>query len=100
MPVVVPWFVEKMQSHDPEIYHAAQATVTTALGEGELDQKTKCLIVLALDALKGAQQGVKVVAGQARAAGASEQEIREALRLAYYVSGMDVLKTSLAAFEE
>ena len=32
--------------------------------------------------------------------GATDEEIAEALRLAYYVSGMDVIKTSLNAFHD
>jgi alkylhydroperoxidase/carboxymuconolactone decarboxylase family protein YurZ len=39
-----------------------------------------------------------VVAGQAREAGASDEEIKEALRLAYYVAGMDIIKASVNAF--
>ncbi|MGI6468018.1 MAG: carboxymuconolactone decarboxylase family protein [Syntrophomonadaceae bacterium] len=95
----LPWFVEQMKKHDAEIYRLSADSAETALAEGALDSKTKLLIVLALDALKGAAQGVKVVAAQARAAGASEDEIAEALRLAYYVSGMDVVKTCLNAYE-
>ena len=67
---------------------------------GALDAKTKYLITLALDAYKGAQEGVKVLAAQARGAGATDMEICEALRLAYYVAGMDAVKTSLAAFQD
>ncbi len=94
----MPWFVEKMEEKDPEFYQQLKRALGVALAPGALDVKTKHLIVLALDALKGAQEGVKVVAAQARTAGASEEEIREALRLAYYVAGMDTVKTSLAAF--
>lgn len=96
----LPWFVEQMEYYDTELYRLSADSVRTAMAPGALDHKTKCLIVLALDALKGAAQGVKAVASQARAAGATEMEIVEALRLAYYVSGMDVVKTCLNAFEE
>lgn len=96
----LPWFVEQMEQHDIELYRLSADSAGTAMAPGALDHKTKCLIVLALDALKGAARGVKVVAAQARAAGATEAEIMEALRLAYYVSGMDVVKTCLNAFEE
>lgn len=96
----LPWFVEQMQEYDTELYRLSADSVRTAMSPGALDLKTKLLIVLALDAIKGAAQGVKVVAAQARAAGATEAEITEALRLAYYVSGMDVVKTSLSAREE
>ena len=96
----MPWFVEKMGEKDPEFYQRLKSVLEMALAPGALDAKTKYLIVLALDAFKGAQEGVKVVAAQARAAGASEEEICEALRLAYYVAGMDAVKTSLSAFTD
>lgn len=98
--ISLPWFVEQMQQYDAELYRLSADSVRTAMAPGALDVKTKLLIVLALDAMKGAAQGVKAVAAQARAAGATEAEIVEALRLAYYVSGMDVVKTSLSAQEE
>ncbi len=94
----LPWFVQKYQGSDPEFFPLIKEIVEKAMNPEELDEKTKYLIVLALDASKGAFQGVKVVAEQAREAGASEKEIRETLRLAYFVSGMDIVKTSLNAF--
>ncbi|MGI6434739.1 MAG: carboxymuconolactone decarboxylase family protein [Syntrophomonadaceae bacterium] len=96
----LPWFVAQMEQYDTELYRLSADSVTTAMAPGALDYKTKCLIVLALDALKGAAQGVKTVAEQARAAGATQAEIVEALRLAYFVSGMDIVKIGLNAFEE
>lgn len=94
----LPWFVEQMEQHDSELYRLAAESAATAMDAGVLDHKTKCLIVLALDTLKGAEQGVRTVAGQARDAGASQAEIAEAIRLAYFVSGMDIVKTALNAF--
>lgn len=96
----LPWFLEQMAQHDPEYYDMIKQMAEKALSPSALDRKTALLIVLALDAGKGAAEGVKAVAGQARAAGASEEEIREALRLAFYVSGMDTAKASLPAFAE
>lgn len=96
----LPWFVQKYKEADPEFFPVIKEVVESAMNPEELDDKTKYLIVLALDASKGAEQGVKVVAQQAREAGASEKEIREVLRLAYFVSGMDIVKTSLNAFSE
>ena len=84
---------------DPDFFPVVKSVVESALKTRALDLKTTYLVVLALDAAKNAEQGVKVLAEQARAAGASEEEIKEVLRLAYYVSGMDVIKTSLKAFE-
>ena len=99
MSVRLPWFVEKYLEVDSEYGRTVGNVVEDALNTGALDKKTRYLIVLALDVLKCSSEGVRVVARQAREAGASEEEIMEVLRLAYFVSGMDVIKTALNAFE-
>ncbi|NLW07459.1 MAG: carboxymuconolactone decarboxylase family protein [Clostridia bacterium] len=94
----LPAFIEALAERDPEFYQAVKAVATTAMAPGALDAKTKTLITLALDAALGASEGVAVLAKQARALGASEDEIRETLRLAYFVVGNGVLVTSMAAY--
>ena len=76
----LPWFAEKMSEYDPAYHKMLEQMATIALSPSALDKKTMLLILVALDALKGAGQGVKVLANQARQAGASEDEIKEALR--------------------
>lgn len=100
MDITLPWFIKALEEKDGSYYLMVEQVVNTAMNTRALDEKTKYLVVLALDAAKCAGQGVKVVAGQAREAGATEEEIKEVLRLAYFVSGMDVVKTSLNAFKE
>ncbi|KUG03869.1 4-carboxymuconolactone decarboxylase [hydrocarbon metagenome] len=99
MDVKLPWFVEELRKRDPEFFSAVKGVAESAMNTRALDAKTTYLVVLALDAAKNADQGVRVLASQAREAGASEEEIKEVLRLAYYVSGMDVIKTSLNAYD-
>lgn len=99
MNVKLPWFVEKYQEIDPEYGQVIVDVTTRAMQTKSLDDKTKHLVVLALDALKGADEGVRVVAGQAREAGATEQEIQEVLRLAYFAGSMSFIKTSLNAYK-
>ncbi len=98
MEVKMPWFVEELKENDPEYYPVVADLIQKALTPRVLDEKTKQLIILALDACIGASEGVKVVAAQAREAGSCEEEIREALRLAYFVRGMDTLKSAVWAF--
>jgi alkylhydroperoxidase/carboxymuconolactone decarboxylase family protein YurZ len=96
---ILPWFVEHYKENDPEYFMLVKQIVEKAMSPVDLDAKTKYLIVLALDAYKGAGEGVKVLARQAREAGATEQEIKEVFRLVYFVSGMDTVKTSLNAYD-
>jgi len=94
----IPGFVKEYETIDQGLFEQAKGVLEMAMTPGALDKKTKLLIVLALDTLKGASEGVKVLAEQARAEGAKDQEIAEAIRLAYYVAGMSALKTGLSAF--
>jgi alkylhydroperoxidase/carboxymuconolactone decarboxylase family protein YurZ len=63
-------------------------------GDGALPRKTKLLIALAFDAAHGAAEGVRSLAGAARQAGASTQEIAECLRVAYHLAGVGTLYTA------
>ncbi|MBO8158896.1 carboxymuconolactone decarboxylase family protein [Thermosyntropha sp.] len=95
----LPWFVKDLKEKDPEFFDYLKQVIECAMTPSALDEKTKYLIVLALDVSKGAAEGVKILSKKAREHGVTEQEIREVVRLAYFVSGMDVIKTSLSAFE-
>jgi alkylhydroperoxidase/carboxymuconolactone decarboxylase family protein YurZ len=100
MPVHLPPFVQQLESRDPELYEAVKKVTEVAMSPGALDDKTKTLIALALDAYIGAERGVMVLAGRARDLGATEQEISEALRISYSVSGSRCLAASAGAFQK
>jgi len=89
-----PKFVEEIKAYDPELYILANAAADEAYADGALDVKTKLLIAMALDAAAGNQGGVTSLASKARANGAREEEIKEALRIAYFISGMKVVKAA------
>lgn len=92
-------FFESLQKYDPEFYKAALGLRDASRGTA-LDSKTRILITMGLDALIGASSGVKALANQARALGASEDEIRETLRLVSSVKLNQALEASMHAFEE
>jgi alkylhydroperoxidase/carboxymuconolactone decarboxylase family protein YurZ len=96
----LPPFVEKFAVSDRELYDKVSEIQKIAYPQDGLDRKTALLITLAIDASKGAAAGVATLAKQARAAGATEQEIKQAIRIAYYVAGMQTLAAGSAAFEE
>ena len=96
----IPGFVKEYETIDQGLFEQAKGVLEMAMTPGALDKKTKLLIVLALDTLKGAAEGVSVLAAQAREAGTTDEELAEAVRIAYYVAGMDALKTGLSAFRK
>lgn len=96
--MALPPFLKALEKNDPEFAQAIENIVELSIGNGVLDSKTKTLIALALDAAHGADQGVASLAQQARIMGISDQEIAEALRLAYFASGNSILISSFAAF--
>ncbi len=100
MAVNLPPFVQQLAERDPELFEAVKKVTEVAMAPGALDAKTKTLIGLALDAYIGAERGVMVLANRARELGATEQEICEALRLSYSISGSRCLAASCSAFQK
>lgn len=85
---------------DPELLKLVENTKTFALADGVLPRKIKLLIAMALDASHGTVQGVKSLTQQAIQAGATQEEIVEALRVTQYISGAGAVYTAAHAFRE
>ena len=94
-----PHFYDALEKYDPEFYRAASSLKDASQGLS-LDGKTRTLITMALDAISGAEGGGKSLARQARSHGATENEIRERLRLVSYVKLNQALSAAMHAFEE
>ena len=85
---------------DPELLKLVQNTSALAIADGVLPRKFKLLIAMALDACHGAAEGVRALAEQAMKAGATKEEIAEALRVAQYISGVGSVYTAARAFKD
>ena len=85
---------------DPELLKLVENTRELALADGALPKKFKLLIAMALDASHGAVQGVKALAQAAMQAGATKEEIAEALRVTQYISGVGSVYTAAHALKE
>ena len=85
---------------DPELLKLVQNTNSLALSEGALSRKIKFLMAMALDASQGAVAGVKALAEQAMKAGATKEEIGEAIRVAQYICGVGSVYTAARAFKD
>ena len=62
--------------------------------------KVKTLMTMMCDALLAHEDGVKAISDRARAMGASEEEISETIRVAFWMGGLPALVTGLNAFRE
>jgi len=85
---------------DPELLKLVENTRELATADGALPKKFKLLIAMALDASQGTVQGVKALAQAATQAGATTEEITEALRVAQYITGVGSVYTAAHALRE
>jgi alkylhydroperoxidase/carboxymuconolactone decarboxylase family protein YurZ len=56
-------------------------------------------MAMALDASQGTEEGVRSLALQALNAGATKEEIMEAIRVAQYICGVGCVYTAASAFK-
>lgn len=94
-----PFFVEAMEQHDPDLAHHLDALRAFVEQDGALPKRIKLLMAMLADALLGHPDGVKALAQQARAAGASEAELAETVRMALQTGGLPALVTATRAYE-
>jgi alkylhydroperoxidase/carboxymuconolactone decarboxylase family protein YurZ len=73
---------------DPEFMDHIAATNKLLYTDGALPKKFKYLMAMAFDAAEGAVAGVHYLAQQAVDAGATKEEVAEALRIAYHFGGI------------
>src|SRR5437762_12685132 len=96
-PTVPPW-IQALQQRDPEFATSYLATRERILGDGAIPAKYKHLMTMIVDALLSHPDGVATIANRARAAGATEPEILEAVEVAYLFGGTPALVTAVNAF--
>ena len=88
------------EQNDPGLFKLVTDTKTFAMTDGALPKKMKLLIAMALDAAHGTESGVRSLALQAKEAGATKQEILEAIRVAHYICGTGAVYTAAPALED
>ena len=73
---------------DPEVVEHMKTTDDWVFADGALPKKVKLLMAMAFDAAHGAAGGVRGLAERAMKDGATKDEISEALRVAYLMTGV------------
>ena len=92
--------LETVMMVDPQLVEHMRGLDSWAYQDGALPRKVKLLIAIAYDAAHGAQAGVASLARQAIAAGATKEEIGEALRVALALGGIGSVYTASAGLKD
>jgi alkylhydroperoxidase/carboxymuconolactone decarboxylase family protein YurZ len=79
---------------DPEIIECYKNLEKSTYTEGALSLKLKLIMAMAIDAENGTVPGATALGKRALNAGATKEEIVEALRVAYQIGGNKSLFTS------
>ena len=85
---------------DPKLLNLVDNTRDMALADGALPRKVNLLIAMVLDGVHGASDGVQALAREAIEAGATKEEITEALRVAQYICGVGCVYTTARTLRE
>ena len=94
-----PWAVA-LQENDPklaELIDSGRDLITT---DGALSAKVKTLMSMICDALLAHGDGVAAIADRARGLGATEDEIAETVRVAYWMGGVPALVMGVNAYKK
>lgn len=89
-----------LEKIDPKMMGHLKDADDLIYGPGALPKKFKLLMAMAFDAARGADQGVRALAGQALREGATMDEIAETLRVAYHLTGVGALYTAALGLRE
>jgi len=92
------WYDEIIGNNDPQFLAHVESVRGFVMQDGAIPAKYKILMTMVVDALLAHDTGVARIADRARAVGATEEEINEAVRIAYLYGGTPALVSALNAY--
>ncbi len=96
-PPLRPW-LDALQQRDPQFVDSYMTMRERILKDGAIPAKYKLLMAMITDAIAAHPAGVTALASDARAAGATEAEITEAVEVGYLHGGTAALVMGVNAF--
>ena len=93
-----PGYEAALQQNDAKMAEYLDTGRELIITDGALSAKVKTLMTLLCDALLAHENGVRNIAERARAMGATEEEIAETVRVAFWMGGLPALVTGTEAF--
>ncbi|MDA0771077.1 MAG: hypothetical protein BZY79_00735 [SAR202 cluster bacterium Casp-Chloro-G4] len=94
-----PPYAAALQENDPKLAELLGSGRELILADGALSAKVKTLMTMLCDALLAHADGVAAISNRARALGATEEEIAETIRVAFWMGGLPALVTGVNAFK-
>jgi alkylhydroperoxidase/carboxymuconolactone decarboxylase family protein YurZ len=91
-----PKWLQKLQHSNPDFAEIYLSQSERVMKDGAIPAKYKILMTMIIDAVMGHPDGCASIANRARAAGASEAEINEAIEVAYLFGGTPALVTAIS----
>ena len=91
-------FQQLIDEHAPDLAAVVANARNSITSDGALSSKVKTLMMMICDALLNHESGVTNLANRARALGASDEEIKEALGVAYLMGGLPAMVAGSNAF--
>ena len=92
-----PW-MQELNERDPQFAEMCAQQREYVLQDGAIPAKYKILMTMIVDAITAHPDGCTNIANRARAAGATEAEVTEAVQVAYLFGGTPALVTACNAF--
>jgi alkylhydroperoxidase/carboxymuconolactone decarboxylase family protein YurZ len=92
--------LQVIKNEDPGLVNLLDNSHELAFAEGGIPLKYKFLIAMSLDAANGAVEGMKVLAIQAMQAGATKEEVMQAVRITNYIFGVGSVYTAARALND
>ncbi len=93
-----PGYASALVQNDPKLAEYLDTGREFILTDGALSAKVKTLMTMLCDALLAHERGVSNIAARARDMGATEEEIAETVRVAFWMGGLPALVTGVNAF--
>lgn len=91
----LPKWIKKLQHNNPDFAEMVSTQSERIMKDGAIPAKYKILMTMIIDAVMAHPEGCSAIANQARAAGATEAEINEAIEVAYLFGGTPALVTAI-----
>ena len=83
--------LEPLKKFDPELFGRIVDQQKKTFSSSALSHKMKLLIALAVDASRGAEEGVTNLVKLARSKGAADEEIADVFTIVHHICGADAM---------